>query len=373
MTYCVTVINNGPGAAQNVRVADPRDPTQSLTIPTTLAAGAQASTSFPFTVVDDTSTDEFTAVVTGEDLLGVALPPQDDPAGTTLVEPPALQIVTTVVPAADPCPTSFAAGAQGLDRIQVAPGTAVKYCVNVINNGPGAAQNVQVADPRTPGAFLTIPTTLAPGAQAATSFPFTVVDDTSTDQFNVTVTGEDAVGNPTTPDSDPAGTTLVEAPVLEIVTTVVLEAEACPATFAAGAQGLDRIQVAPGTAVKYCVTVINNGPGIAENVQVSDPRTPGAFLTFPTTLAPGAQASTSFPFTVVNAASTDQFNVTVTGEDQLGTDVPSDSDPAGTTLVAPPALDIVTTVVPATDPCPTSFSPPVLKVWTASRSPQARR
>ena len=354
--YCVTVINNGPGGAQNVRVADPHDPTQSLTIPTTLAAGAQASTSFPFTVVNVASTDEFTAVVTGEDLLGVALPPQDDPAGTTLVEPPALQIVTTVVLAAEACPATFAAGAQGLDRIQVAPGTAVKYCVTVINNGPGAAQNVQVPDPLNAGQFLTIPTTLTPGQQASTSFPFTVVDDTSTDEFNLTVTGEDLLGAPVPSDSDPAGTTLIEPPALDIVTTVVRAADPCPATFAAGAQGLDRIQVAPGTAVKYCVTVINNGPGGAQNVRVADPRDPTQSLTIPTTLAAGAQASTSFPFTVVNAASTDEFTAVVTGEDLLGVALPPQDDPAGTTLVEPPALQIVTTVVLAAEACPATFA-----------------
>ena len=260
MKYCVNVINNGSSTAQNVRVADPRDPTQSLTIPTSLAPGAEGAASFPFTVVNTSSTDQFTATVTGQDQFGTALPPQDDPAGTTVIQPPALEIVTTVVAAADPCPANVAAGAQGLDRIQVAPGTAVKYCVNVINNGPGDAQNVRVPDPRTPGAFLTIPTTLAAGAQAATSFPFTVVDTTSPDQFTLTVTGQDLLGTPVPSDSDPAGTDLVQAPVLEIVTTVVGASDPCPATYAAGAQGLDVRNILPGTAVKYCVNVLDGGP-----------------------------------------------------------------------------------------------------------------
>ncbi|MEM7093492.1 MAG: SdrD B-like domain-containing protein [Actinomycetota bacterium] len=126
-----------------------------------------------------------------------------------------------------------------------------------------------------------------------------------------------------------AGIAQVQAPGLDIVKTVVSPSTACPANFAAGADGLDTIQADIGDDVKYCINVINNGPGDAFNVSVDDdfdasaPRDLGD-------LASGAEA-TPFEYTHTIVADNEVNVATVTGEDSIGNPAPSANDNAGTT------------------------------------------
>ena len=333
VTYCLKVRNEGPGDAINVVVSHPL--LGSPVALSDLAAGEEDMTMFDDTVTPTTPliTD---ARVDGQDTQGNPVEFDEDPAIIELVEQPNLQIRLTVVPAGDPCPATYADAVEGLgDALPVAEGDDVTYCLKVRNEGPGDAINVVVSHPLL-GSPVAL-SDLAAGEEDMTMFDDTVTPTTPL-ITDARVDGQDTQGNPVEFDEDPAIIETVERPALDIRLTVVPAGDPCPATYADGIEGVGpALPAAIGDDVTYCVNVINNGPGAAQNVTVEDPLNPGRFLILSATdLAPNGEATGSFDVTV-DASTPAEVTAKVNGEDTLGNPLQEMEDPAAIEPPPPPA------------------------------------
>ncbi len=362
VTWCVTVINNGPGTATNIVVTDdsgtPNDPSDDLVgeNPGPLAAGEQLTFGY---------SEQVTTAGQITNTAGVTVDETDDnptdPAQVTTSALPSMAIVKTAVAGADAeCP-AFADGGAGLDVLDTAVGDVITWCVAVINNGPGAATDVVVVDDNATPSDQSDDRTwtdngpLAAGEQVTFSYQ-TTISATGAITNTAGVTVAETTESPT----DQAGTSTDGAPVIDVVKTVVAANAACPTSFAAGSGGADSLVVSAGTTVRYCVNVINLGPGDARNVVVTD-NMGTTDLTDDETwsigdLADGAEWNTSY--TLVAGTSTVNNLATVTGTSVGGEALPEAEDLA----VSKPPTPVTYTYNPPTSyTAPTYTAPPVVR------------
>ena len=341
VTYELTVTNNGPSDAVNVRLFDPDH--SSMECPDLVGCNLgtiPAGESRTITVVVDVPLD---VPVPGE-ITNVALVDSGtfDPDGSNNVD----GNTATLTPMADLEITK-----SGFET--VVAGTTVGYRITVTNRGPSIATNVQVSDPSPPGL------TFVSNAEACTTpFPCTLGmippgesrTIVSTYEVPPDYAGPDPVVNTAsvtspTPDPDPGDNTVTTPSAVVREADIAVEKTADPRTVSAG-----------GT-VTYSITATNRGPSDATGVVVSDVLPAEVTLTSATPsqgsydastgtwtvgdLALGASATLTITATV-NVQGQLRNTATKTGGNEFDPDTSNDS--AGTVLnaiVADVGIDIV--------------------------------
>lgn len=271
--YTVNITNNGPETATDVAVSDvlPSEVTYvSDTCGGTYDAGSHTIT-WNIAEMDNTETVQCTITVSVNTGTGGSTPvnnisvtcaddanSDNDNASSqfTVALPPEADLAITK--------TNNVAGS-------VYPGDNVVYTVNVTNNGPGAATNVQVVDTLPSGvtyvsdtcggtysaAAHTLswsPGDLANGANGQCTITVTINDDAGDTSPNNSVTVSSDIEDPDNTNNTATSQFAVsEFADLSIIKTVVEEGH-----------------LYPGDQLTYAIEVTNNGPGDATNVLVSD-------------------------------------------------------------------------------------------------------
>ncbi|WP_018350363.1 DUF6923 family protein [Longispora albida] len=298
-SYRVVMTNNGPSDAINAKVTDQlpaalvfvsSDPAgctasgQNVTCPVVPVLAAKDSRTYLLRV-------RLSAAYTGDgsDIRNVACSTSDTPnpgPGNGCSD-----ASTGTLPDSKPAPKKIdLATAVAAPAAPVTPGTAMSITVTITNNGPStsnAANHVITLPAKvTPGTLpsgctgtgpvtCTVPAGMLPGETRDYVIPLLVAPDAAPDS---TLTGgKDVVTEPL--DSVPANN---EAP---------FEIRVGPrsADVAITKAPVGTTQVAPGETFGYDVTVTNNGPSDAVNVQVTD--TLPAELTFVSSTPEGCTAS----------------------------------------------------------------------------------
>ncbi|WP_188315889.1 gliding motility-associated C-terminal domain-containing protein [Chitinophaga agrisoli] len=288
--YVITVTNNGPSNAKNVRIQD--------ALPVGASSMSWTVTSNPAIALPaksgNGSLDQTIAampdgaVVTYEvsvktpssftgNLVNVATETSEtpDPNGTTPCA--ACSVNTPAAPSADlvTVKTTKTAG-----KTVFSPGEAVVYTITVTNNGPSDAKNVSVADNAPAG------TTITQWTASVTPATVNLPNQSGTGNLNETiaslpdgaiVTYEVTVQTPPTFSGTLSNTAVVSSTTPDPVSGCT----ACVTTPLKNVPGADIVTVKalknpaqtsfkPGDAVVYIITVTNNGPSDAANVSIAD-------------------------------------------------------------------------------------------------------
>ncbi|WP_416970243.1 isopeptide-forming domain-containing fimbrial protein [Streptomyces sp. 4F14] len=286
--YTVTVKNNGPAAATNVKATDTL-PSQLTFVssPDGCTASGQTVSCGPVATLANGASKSWLITVRlapgytgdGSDIANTAAATSDttdpNPDNNSGPNPGAgLPGGTAGTPKADVAITKAPVG-----TASVAPGSTFDYTVTVVNNGPSDAKNVKVSDPLPSqlafvsstdgctgtaeqyGGTVTCPTiaTLANGATA--TYTFTVrldpayTGDGSDIKNSATASSDTADPDPGNGTSDPAG----------------LPGSATPqADLSTDKQAVGTGPVTPGETFDYTITVKNNGPSDAVNAKATD-------------------------------------------------------------------------------------------------------
>jgi len=271
LVYTITVSNDGPSSATGATVANPTP--AGLTF-----VSASNGCNFP---------------VTPNCSLGTVAPGPGTPFTVTYSVPadysgvsPIVNVATVSTTTSDPdsgnntdSVSTTVGFSANLEITKTGPATVARgedmtYTIAVRNIGPSNATSVSVVD--TTPAGLTFVSTSAPCA-VTTSFPcalgtitpgqtktftatFHVPTGFGAGPINNTATVSSAVNDPTPGNnSDSAQTTVVTSSSSDLIIT-----KTGPANVYRGQQG-----------VTYTITVMNNGPSTAANVQVADPTPAG--------------------------------------------------------------------------------------------------
>jgi len=354
VTFCVTVTNVGLTPATNVTVIDdnltPADPADDLNVPglvdITLGAGESATGAL---VIAAPQAGLNTVTATGTDPnTGQPTNSPTDPALLQLLGVPVLSVVKTVAPGVNgACDT--VTPAPGLDDALLTFNDPVTFCVTVTNSGDTPAENVTVVDdnltPADPADDTNVPglidITLAPGESATGAI---VTTATRAGINTVTATGTDPnTGLPTNSPTDPAEIILEGGPQLDVVKTVVAGTSDC--SDVTPAPGLDDLTIEVGQTITYCVTVTNNGPTFATDVNVVDdnltPADPADDIDIPGLTGIRLDSGASATGALVTTARQSGINtVTATGTDPItGQPTNSPTDPAELILLDGPVLE----------------------------------
>jgi uncharacterized repeat protein (TIGR01451 family) len=337
VTYCVSVRNIGPGPLNDVFISDPQAPGDYDI--GALAPGVEAQVTYDVQVTTATPPLN-TATATAVDVDGAVGPVTD--TAVIQVEPklqPLLEIVKTVVPGPNgDCPVPGIAGLG--PALAVDDGSTVTYCIYVENVGAGEATNVVITDPQAPAPFDI--GTLAPGADASAAYDLVVGLGTPT--RNIATANYDGPDGPLPPvDDDAQIEVLPLQPGLQIVKTALESPDTCP-NFDGGVQGEGAaVVVDDRDIVLYCITVRNQGPGIATDVVITDPQAPTDYQVG--TLQAGEQQTVSYEVEVTLASPTTNI-ATANGNGPDGA-LPAVEDPAVIEVVPlpDPELEIVKTAL----------------------------
>ncbi|MGS2762864.1 Ig-like domain-containing protein, partial [Sinomicrobium sp. M5D2P9] len=323
--YTITVTNNGPSDAEQVNIVDV-DPAGAeiagwtaevvagtVTLPNTsgtgsideiidlLPAGAEVRynitvQTFPHSVEELVNAVQVTSPTEDPD-------PDCPDCETPPLEPnPQADIVTVKV-------TSNAG------QTEFVPGESVEYTITVTNNGPSDAQQVNVVDTAPAGTMITnwtaevttgtvtLPntngtddinetiSTFPNGATVTYTVTVQIPPDFTDDLVNaVQVTSPTEDPDPDCPDCETPP--LEPNPQADIVTVKV--------TSNAG-----QTEFVPGESVEYTITVTNNGPSDAEQVNVVDTAPAG------TTITNWTAEVTTGTVTLPNTSGTDDINETI--------------------------------------------------------------
>lgn len=295
--YLITVKNNGPSDAQNVNVLDNAPTGTFLSSWTATADNSfipaatsgtgnlnQTISSLPngVTVTYDvilttssnatdnvTNTASFTATTNN----GTGNPANGNSTATTLTPAPQPDVKITKQLSL-PAPTEFV------------PGDIVKYDIIVTNQGPSDATNVHVTDVAPAGTTITGWTCVINGGadvpvfagsgdldQIITSLPLnatvtyhiSVQTPAAQTTSLVNTATADATGDPNTANNSKTTDPLPAAPVADVAISNVVKTGAATYT--------------PGGVVVYTITVTNNGPSDAQQVEVTNLAPTGTNIT----------------------------------------------------------------------------------------------
>lgn len=282
VTYCFRVVNDGETLLLPVEVDDPDleidDSDMTLvsgddTVP--LAPGDELVYSYEATITDDLLNVAIT-VGTPVDADGVEIPElvpvtdDNDASVEVVVLTPSILLEKTVLDGAGgDCP-----GEEGTDELATGvAGTPVTYCFRVVNNGEVALFPVTIDDPDL--GITSDDMTLVSGDDTVALEPgdelvFAADAMIEGDLVNVaTVTGTPVDEQPPVTDTNDAEVEEVPPPVPSIAVekTVLAGADGvCP-----GVEGTDELVAGTtGTAVTYCVRVVNTGGVALAGITVVD-------------------------------------------------------------------------------------------------------
>ncbi len=352
ITWCVAVANTGDTHLSSIELDDPVAGLPAGSVLTTIASGALPLAPGDSIVyfIEDTATADVTNVVTAtatpSDSAGDPLPPTiESPTGTDSaavdIVGPAMTVNKTV---------STDGSCPGVDLTYVDTGDALTYCFSVLNAGDTHLSPVALDDPTLgiTDADMTLvsgTTPLAPG----TSLTYTYATTGTTDVMNTVF----ATAQPSTPTGAPldgvdpiaaadTAEVVVPSPGIALAKTVSVDGT-CP--------GTELVEVAPGTAVTWCLTATNTGDTHLSSMEIVDPTlgidaTNQAVLATPdpadVVLAPGAVVS----FTVTAPVAADLTNTaTINGvsSNADGTPLPGTTDPVTDTDTA--SVDVLTPAI----------------------------
>ncbi|WP_188133794.1 S-layer family protein, partial [Chitinophaga sp. CF418] len=322
VVYTITVTNNGPSDAKNVNVNDvaPAGTTISawtatvttgtVTLPNTSGTGNLNETiaTLPngavvtYAVTVDVPAS-FTATISNT--ATVTTSTQDDDqtdnsSSTPAITPAAIADIVTVKKLKDASQTTFV------------PGQDVVYVITVTNNGPSDAKTVNVND------VAPVGTTISAWTATVTTGTVTLPNTSGTGNLNETiatfpdgavVTYEVTVKTPASFSGSLSNTAVVTSTTTDptpgnnnntsssTTPTPKADVSVVKTTTATG--------FTPGQDVVYTITVTNNGPSDAKNVNVNDVAPAG------TTISAWTAAVTTGTVTLPNASGSGNLNETI--------------------------------------------------------------
>ncbi len=277
ITYTVTVANGGPDQAQNVTVTD--------ILPAGLTYKTVTSNPAQFAVPCHDSLDpgcNIGALEAGAsvEFTIVAATDPSIPAGTEIINTASATTTTfeqdTDNNASAPCPNTAEAEAdlemeKTTEDVNVNPGDTIDYTLTVTNHGPSDAQHVEVHDAvpahttfdtadiecnEANGLVTCTLDTLAAGASHVFHISVTVNEDASE-----CITNNASVESDTTDPDTGNNSDSVESC---IIGTDIDITKTGPSSVTAGDN------------VTYTISIVNNGPAVAQNVEIHD-TLPGEF------------------------------------------------------------------------------------------------
>ncbi|UPK68190.1 gliding motility-associated C-terminal domain-containing protein [Chitinophaga filiformis] len=322
VVYTITVTNNGPSDAKDVNVSDiaPAGTTISawtaavttgtVTLPNTsgsgnlnetiatLADGAVVTYTVTVSVpASSTATISNTANVT-------STTPDDDQTDnsstTPAISPTAIADIVTVKKLKDGSQTSFV------------PGQDVVYVITVANNGPSDAKNVNVNDVAPAG------TTISAWSAAVTTGTASLPNTSGTGNLNETistlpngavVTYEVTVKTPASFSGSLSNTAVVTSTTTDPTpgnnNNTSSSTTPTPKADVSVMKTTTATSFTPGQNVVYTITVTNNGPSDAKDVNVSDVAPAG------TTISAWSAAVTAGTVTLPNTSGSGNLNETI--------------------------------------------------------------
>ncbi|PWV51517.1 putative repeat protein (TIGR01451 family)/gliding motility-associated-like protein [Chitinophaga sp. S165] len=321
VTYTIVVSNNGPSDAQNVRVQDLAPANTSIDAWT--AAVTNGVVTLPF-VTGTGDLDQTIATLPAAAEVTYTIVVKTDASRTgQLVNTAALASPTDYTPAnnsstttgINPVPKADVSVVKTTTATNFTPGTNVVYTITVTNNGPSDAKSVNITDNAPTGttisswtATVTTGTVTMPGVSGTgnlnetiatlpagavvtytvtVSVPASFTANLSNTATVTTTTQDDTPGNNTS-----STTPVTPAAIADIVTVKTLK-NASQTTFA------------PGEDVIYLITVTNNGPSDAKNVNIQDVAPSG------TSISAWTATVTTGTVTLPNASGTGNLNETI--------------------------------------------------------------
>lgn len=342
VTYTLTVTNNGPSAAQQVRVADSLPAGLTIIDAQAPAPAGCSAAGQEITCLVDTLASKATLVIQITAALDSAYQggPLTNGAAVSSATPdpdPSNNTGTATITPGDP-KADLVVGKQTVTN-PVVPGKPVTYQITVHNDGPSDARAVQVADD--------LPATLSEATADSTAGSCTVSSGevrcalgdlgagstatiTVTAKVSATATGtltNSATATSTTPDPEKANNTGRTTDTLSASADLAIIKTAQPAPVQAG------------QPVTYTLTITNNGPSAAQSVTVTDPvPAPLKYTSATTSQGSCSEADGTVTCAVGTVAPGDKVTVKVVAN------VPSGTPPnelANTAKVASPTPDPV--------------------------------
>ncbi|PSL23074.1 putative repeat protein (TIGR01451 family), partial [Chitinophaga ginsengisoli] len=322
VVYTITVTNNGPSDAKTVNVSDvaPAGTTISawsaavttgtVTLPGTSGTGNLNETIATLpngAVVTYTVTvsvpASFTANLSNAANVTSTTPdndPTDNSSTTPGIPPAAIADIVTVKQLKDPSQTTFV------------PGQDVVYVITVTNNGPSDAKTVNVNDVAPAG------TTISAWTAAVTNGTVTLPNTSGTGNLNETiatfpdgavVSYEVTVKTPASFSGNLSNTAVVTSGTTDPTpgnnNNTSSSTTPAPKADVAIVKTTTATDYTPGQDVVYTITVTNNGPSDAKNVNVSDIAPAG------TTISAWAATVTTGTVTLPNTSGTGNLNETI--------------------------------------------------------------
>ncbi|WP_177230389.1 gliding motility-associated C-terminal domain-containing protein [Chitinophaga sp. CF118] len=325
VVYTITVTNNGPSDATNVNIIDAA-PT-GTTISSWTASVSTGTVTLPSTsgtgnLNETIATLPNGAVVSYE--ITVQTPSDFNSnlsnivavtSSTTDPDPACPACTTTPITPAPSADIVTMKTTKNASQTSFVPGDAVVYTITVTNNGPSDATNVNIVDAAPAGTtisswtasvttgMVTLPSTSGTGNldQIITTLPNgAVVNYEVTVQTPVTfssnLSNTVAVTSATT-DPDPACTACSTTPITPILSADIVTVKTTKNT--------SQTSFVPGESVVYTITVTNNGPSDATNVNIVDAAPAG------TTISNWTASVTTGTVILPNISGTGNLNETI--------------------------------------------------------------
>ncbi|ACU63175.1 T9SS C-terminal target domain-containing protein [Chitinophaga pinensis] len=284
VTYTITVTNNGPSDAANVKVIDNAPSgttikswtaavkTGTVTLP---AASGTGNISQTIAKVPNGAAVTYTVIVSTPASFTANL--SNTASGSSDATDPTPANNSSTTPGITPSPKADVAVVKATTATTFAPGEDVTYTITVSNNGPSDAANVKVIDNAPNGTTIkswtaavktgtvTLPAASGTGNINETiakvpngaALTYTVIVSTPasfTANLSNTASGSSDATDPTPANNSSTTPGITPSPKADIAVVKATTAT----TFA------------PGEDVTYTITVTNNGPSDAANVKVVD-------------------------------------------------------------------------------------------------------
>jgi uncharacterized repeat protein (TIGR01451 family) len=324
-TYTITLSNSGPSDAQNVNLSDTL-PTGAVLVSLTPDPGnpdvfVVTGTTATANTVGNGNTDTFVLVVSAPSNLSSGADFSDTASVTSDTSDPNTSNNTSKVTSSISTSADLSISKSG--PATVTAGTTATYTITVSNSGPSDAQNVSVSDTLPTGAVLVA---LTPDinnpdvfAVTGTTAMATTVGNGNTDTFVLVVTApsnlasgadfsDSATVNSDT--SDPDTDNNFSSVTGSITTSADLSISKTGPAF-----------IVAGSNATYTITVANNGPSDALNVNLTDTLPTGGVLV---SLTPGGNNPDLFTTSgataaaaSVGAGNTDTFVLVVSAPNTL--------------------------------------------------------